>query len=316
MHWRFYRAFKSMTALLLAIAANPAAARRTVIDSNALFVVSGYCSPGAAGTADCSAQELSFAIQIGGETYNSFYVNSNGTVSFTSIEAQLAAQNSFDGFPEPETYTGPPPADSLADYPAPIFSPFFLDGPGDPTTFDFAQDFDGELVARTSISDSSFTIDWFACPGPLTCGAASVELIQNTEYENSFGLAEVFFNFSTLTCCTLEEIFESGRQPLLDLLTGTLPVYTMTLTDLTNGFQVDYTYNNPALGEIGLYGFNLPSGLYEVSGPLANRSFLFNSEGGPVNPVPEPGTWMTMLLGFGLAGCALRSAARKRAQRT
>jgi hypothetical protein len=84
----------------------------------------------------------------------------------------------------------------------------------------------------------------------------------------------------------------------------------MTLAGLGGGFQVDYSYNAAATGDIGLYGFNLPSAQFENTGPLTNQSFVFNSAGALVSDVPEPSTWMSMLLGFGLAGFALRRKRR------
>ena len=93
-------------------------------------------------------------------------------------------------------------------------------------------------------------------------------------------------------------------------LLNDLPVYTMTLTGLADGFQVDYLYNPDAIGDIGLYGFNLPTAQFENTGPLTNRTFLLNSVGALVSGVPEPSTWMTMLLGFGLVAFALRRKRR------
>ena len=49
--------------------------------------LSGYCSPNTAGTADCAPYTLPVPIDLGGTTYNQFWVNSNGTVSFQSMAA-------------------------------------------------------------------------------------------------------------------------------------------------------------------------------------------------------------------------------------
>jgi hypothetical protein len=252
---------------------------------------------------------MGFTIQISGSSYDAFYVNSNGTVSFNSIETQLSAQNSYTGTASPLTYTGPAPADSLGDYSAPIFSPYFLDGPGDPTTFIPNLGFDGELVAETNIIGNSFTVNWYSCANPLTCGKATMDLIQNAVFDPSDGgLTDTIMSYGDISGCPCDplDVFASGKATLLAQLQGSLPVYTMTLTDLLDGFQVDYTYNLGALGDTGLYGFNLPSGLYEVSGSLANQSYRFDSNGQLMPAVPEPATWLTMLLGFGLAGLAMR----------
>ena len=62
--------------------ATPATAGRTVVDGGSIMTLSGYCSPETATNTPCSPYALATAIQIGGTTYNSFYVNSNGSVSF------------------------------------------------------------------------------------------------------------------------------------------------------------------------------------------------------------------------------------------
>lgn len=93
--------FRRLLGLVLAFVAagflDPALARRTVIDASLVFSLFGYCSPGDAANFGCDSQSLPFALQIDGQTFNSFYINSNGTLSLQSIEPQLAAQNSFTG---------------------------------------------------------------------------------------------------------------------------------------------------------------------------------------------------------------------------
>jgi hypothetical protein len=291
----------SAAALIALIPTQPASATRTAVDGGAIFTLGGYCSPNAVGTPDCNGNNLPVAVTLGGTTYNSFWVNSNGTVSLASIESFLATQNS-----SPPTA---PTLTSLTGYGSiPVFSPSFADGPG---FQDFAngEQYDGNYVADTTLTANGFTVNWYACGSPLFCGPRTVNLLSSATVNNSTD--ELFFAVTQQSQLppgtgTDEENFESGRLFLL----SNLPVYTMMLTGLADGFQVDYKYNPDATGDIGLYGFNLPTAQFEATGPLTNRTFLFNSAGALISGVPEPSTWMSMLLGFGLVGFALRRKRR------
>jgi hypothetical protein len=300
-------------ALVGLLPASPASAGRTVIDSGLNIPLSGYCSPNTANTSDCFTYPLpSGGIQIGGTTYNSFYVNSNGTVSFQSIESFLAPENSA---------TPPPPLTSLGDYGSiPIFSPNFVDGQGF-IPINPSDGFDGAFVADTSTSSSGFTVSWFSCDDPLHCGQVTVDLLTAAVFDptqvGDFGLVDTLINNpSTFDPTASDQAnFDAGRLALLGLADA-FPIYTMTLTDLASGFQVDYTYNAGALGQTGTYGFNLPTAQFATTGPLTNQTFLFDSNGQLVTSiasVPEPSTWMTMLLGFALAGFGLRRKRRLQA---
>ena len=83
----------------------------------------------------------------------------------------------------------------------------------------------------------------------------------------------------------------------------------MLLSASPGSFAVDYTYNAGALGTTGLYGYSVPGSQFETTGPLANQHYVFTT-GGSTGAVPEPATWMTMLLGFGLIGLAIRCKPR------
>ena len=293
-------------ALIALIPTEPVGATRTAVDGGAIFTLGGYCSPDAVDTADCNGTALPSAITLGGTTYNSFWVNSNGTVSLASIESFLATQNSVP--PTSPTLT------SLTGYGSiPVFSPSFADGPG---FQDFANgdQFDGNYIADTTLTAAGFTVDWYACGSPLFCGPRTADLLSTatfsqTDFDNFTGLSFSLAQQSQLPpgTGTDQENFESG---LSFILLSDRPVYTMTLTGLADGFQVDYSYNPDATGDIGLYGFNLPTAQFENTGPLTNQSFVFDSAGALISGVPEPSTWMSMLLGFGLAGFALRRKRR------
>lgn len=280
---------------------HPAIAGRTVVDGGSIMTLSGYCSPETATNTPCTPYALPTPIQLGGTTYNSFWVNSNGSVSFQSIESFLAPYN-----------VEPPPAPngSLFQYGAiPVFSPNFMDGAG---YFDFTtQNYDGNLVAQTALTATGFTVDWFFCSDPLSCGPETAILAAGVTFDptevGNFGLVDALISRSTLNDPTATDLqnFLSGQQALIAEANNS-PVFTMTLAGLASGFQVDYTYNSAADARFGAYGFSLPNAQFETFFELNNRTFLFDSTGTLANAVPEPATWASMLLGFGLAGFALR----------
>ena len=282
--------------------AQPATAGRTVVDGGSIMTLSGYCSPETATNTPCSPYALPIAIQLGANTYNSFWVNSNGSVSFQSIESFLGPQN---------TFPSGPTQGSLADYsPIPIFSPNFADGQG---YFDFTTgNYDGNYIADTTLTADGFAVNWYACGSPLFCGPRTVDLLatatfSQTDFDNNTGLSFAVAQQSQLTpgTGTDEENFLSGLQFLIAEATDS-PVYTMALAGLASGFQVDYTYNDGADARFGAYGYNLPNAQFETFFELNDRTFLFDSTGALVTGVPEPSTWMSLLLGFGLAGFTLR----------
>jgi hypothetical protein len=306
------RSFAVLLLLSLALAVSPASARRTVIDASYIMSLGGYCSPGAAAMGGCPAQSLPFSIAIGGQTYNSYWVNSNGTLSFGSIEAQLAAQSTYT---DPNVanyglvYTGPAPYTSLSSYSVPIFSPNFVDGPGFASDFLPPFEFDGTFVSQTSVSPTSLSIIWYTCQSPISCGQTTIDYM-TTSSGDQFLEAQIFSaGFQALGCpCNPypgdAAIRAAGVQAIATGYTAQL--FGLTLTQLGNGFALDYSYGASWAATTGTYGFNLPTGFFEATGPLTNQRFLFDSNGNLVTGVPEPATWAMMLLGFGLVGFALR----------
>jgi hypothetical protein len=202
----------------------------------------------------------------------------------------------------------------LSAYGLPIFSPNFADGPGfDSPDTSMLGIFDGNFVADTTVTANSFTVNWYACDHPQNCGLASVDLVLGRTFDpndvSGGDLQEEIIANSTIPCpCSPEDAFASGQQNLADFIRNNFPIYTMTLTDLPDGFRVDYSYNAGATGLTGTYGFSLPGGSEQATGPLENRSYLFDSQGQPA--VPEPATWLTMILGFAAAGMAMRGMRR------
>ena len=294
------------------LTAQPANATRIVIDGGATLTLSGYCSPVEAAVVigGCSSVALPFSVVIGAETFNSVYVNSNGTLSFNSIAPQLALQNSFTGnVANAASYTGPTPADSLGDYSSPIFSPNFVDGPGY-GLINFSgrsPGYDGTFASSQTLTGNSLVVNFFTCTDTVNCGPATIAAITNAVFNSSgFGLTELIRrNYSPSPTDFSEANFELGRANALALLNASLDIYTITLTGLSDGFTVAFTYSPGALGDRGTSGFNMPGVLNESTAPLANSSFRFTN-GQTVGGVPEPSTWMTMLLGFAAIGAVLR----------
>ena len=263
---------------VLAGVASPAEAGRTVVDGGLIKLVGGYCTPD--GGPDCAPQALPFGITLGGTTYNSFILNGNGTLTLgdTAIDWTSVANS--------------PP--SLAGYAAPIFSPQ-IDNTITPMSnmFDLSAPPFQETMWAASVTSTpnSLTAYWFPCHTAIFCGTQS--------------LPAEFYG----CCLTVEEV--RYRQ--------TWKMFGLTLTDLGNGFQLDYFYNPYFLLDAnfqpyqvvptGTYGFSLPgTGSLQATGPLVDRTWIF----GQTSAVPEPGTWLTMLLGFAAIGFALRRPARRR----
>lgn len=294
---------------LALLSPEPASAGRTVIDGGATLSLSGYCSPMvAASPGGCAPVALPFSAIIGAATFNSVYVNSNGTLSFITIAPQLALQNSFTGeFATAASYTGPPPATSLGAFPAPIFSPNLSDGPGFAPPFASIQGFDGNYASTQSATANSLTVNFFACTDTIRCGTETIRVFTNAIFDpDGFdSLTQLILSYNPAATLDLAS-FEIGRANALAQSNASLNIYTITLTGLGDGFMVDYSYNQGALGDIGTSGFNLASGLNETNAPLVNRSFRFTDGQLVSGAVPEPATWLTMLLGFGAVGFALR----------
>jgi hypothetical protein len=253
--------------------AYPAQSRITVIDQG-IVTVDGYCTPGTVATTDCAPQALPFAIAIGGTTYDSFVLNGNGTVTLGN------AAIDWDNVPS-----------TLADFLMPVFAPqidntiFFRVNMLDP---DGPYDADTRWAASFQTTADSLTAYWFRCSTAFFCGTKSAP-------------AELYSGG-----LTLQEVRD--RQ--------TWGMFGLTLTDIGDGFRLDYLYypdftEPPPSFEpqpvdlMGTYGFNLPdTASLQTTGPLVNRTWIFDSLGQLA--VPEPATWLTMLFGFAAMGLALR----------
>ena len=295
-----------------ALSANPAMARRIIIDASYIMGLHGYCSPGAAALDGCPAQALPFPLPIAGQTYSSYWVNSNGTLSLGSIEAELAAQSTYTDPNVPNmglVYTGPAPYTSLSSYSVPIFSPNFVDGPGFASNFLPPFEFDGTFVSQTAVSPTSLSVIWYTCASPIACGQTTIDYVSNTPGDQFLEQQIFSAGFVALGCpCNPYPGDAAIRAAGVEVLAAgyAAQIFGLTLTQVGGGFALDYSYGSAWAGTTGTYGFNLPTGLFEVIGPLADQRFLFDSNGNLVPGVPEPGTWAMMLLGFGFVGFTLR----------
>lgn len=102
-----------------------------------------------------------------------------------------------------------------------------------------------------------------------------------------------FYNFALITSTlgatiTLEQLLGDGGTTTLQTVTGTGNSLSLLTSILMPNTTYRFTYTS-----------NFPVGGGTVSG---NASFYAQ----PAGPVPEPGTWMLMLIGFAGAGFVLR----------
>lgn len=173
---------------------------------------------------------------------------------------------------------------TLSDYGVPVFSPLI-----DNRLVDLPNMFTGDIETDTfysavsSTAPNSLTVQWFPCSTNVFCGPLSVD--------------DPFSTFTPEELDALQAMFTFG----------------LTLTLLDDGFSLTYFYNSGA-NSAAPYGFFLPGGaqLQTSGAPIEERSWIFDANGQLVSQAPEPSTWLTMLIGFGMVGFALRR--RKQAQ--
>lgn len=177
---------------------------------------------------------------------------------------------------------------NLADYGIPVFSPLINNS--------IAPLFGEHIyVASASTTAGTLRVNWFACPFTYQCGTFSpIDLTSSVPADEQ---RDKFYR----------------------------NMFSMILTKLDDGFQVDFSYYPrrdypyPLPGEnpsINSYGFSLPGvAEFQTTGPIQNQSFRFDSEGRPLTAVvPEPSAWLMLLAGFGILGSALRYRRHERAR--
>ena len=173
---------------------------------------------------------------------------------------------------------------TLSNYAIPVFSPLI-----DNTLVELLNMFTGEFETDTfysavsSTTPDSLTVEWFPCSTNVFCGPLSVD--------------DPFSTFTPEELDALQAMFTFG----------------LTLTSLDDGFALTYFYNSGA-NSAAPYGFFLPGAaeLQSSGAPIEERSWIFDANGQLVAQVPEPGTWLTLLLGFGVVGFALRRGKQAR----
>lgn len=102
-----------------------------------------------------------------------------------------------------------------------------------------------------------------------------------------------------------------GDPQLIDPITATIGSFTFTVFPSGNN-NLDNPYNTALFSFLGDGSSSqlqfAGGGVNNVDGVIDNVLFTTSA----VAPVPEPGTWAMMLLGFGAVGFAMRRSARRR----
>ena len=138
---------KLLPVLLLAFSiAMPAAARRTVIDSNGQLNLSGYCDSNGD---DCTPVNLGYSVDFGSGRLTSILIYGNGLLTFGP---QVAVFSDFQG--------------SLANYGVPVISPGINPDIGPDS---FGKDGFFQSATLTLGPGGVINADWFYCQGPANC---------------------------------------------------------------------------------------------------------------------------------------------------
>jgi hypothetical protein len=129
-------------------------AGRTVIDIGSDLSFDGYCSRQQAGIpgGDCEPVALPFALNVGGTSYDSVVVHSNGALS-------LGSAVDFELF-----------SNSLSDFGVPVFSPLLRNGEG-------SFDRDGDFVGQYEFNDNQLLVNWFSCGTTVNCFRNNFSLV-------------------------------------------------------------------------------------------------------------------------------------------
>lgn len=217
--------------------------------------------------------KLNFGFQIGAQTFSSIFVNENGAVSFgqaISSNAGLATRG-----------TAFQPVVKLSELGVPVIAPFYADLLSDPNQ------------SRTYLRN---VVVQFGTADPYANnGVYSPNDFQNAVKITWFGV----INGS-----------EAG---------GERPVFAQLLLAGDNHGTSSFSFNYGPPGQPGesgdgsIAGFSLGRDHYQFHGPYGSSSptyFEFDDGrfvGSLANgDVPEPTTWLLMIMGFGLVGGVLR----------
>ena len=141
----------------------------------------------------------------------------------------------------------------------------------------------------------------------LICSTAQTNQNYNTPMTGNFGALMPIINFS----------FANG---VLDISNaagysyGLAADFTFKFEDLTNPFTDATVMSNSGFISLSQSNFSIDKGVVTFSAPFfsATKNADLSVHLGTVSAVPEPGTWSMTILGFGLAGFALRSRRKER----
>ena len=211
------------------------------------WTLGGYCSPNTGGS--CTPYAFATPLSIGGTSYGQFYVNSNGTVSLGSIRSIPDTAGEWGHVDSPNS--------ALCLRTHTRFRPRFVDGPGVQDFFG-GGGYDGTYVSDTSINPSGFAVSFYGCTDPLHCGPRTIDLVQNATFSqssyDSFGLSRTIAASSQLNdpTATPEQNFASGKAYFWPAIRPSFEqIYTITLSELVGGFQVDYFLQSRGLANLG-----------------------------------------------------------------
>ena len=141
----------------------------------------------------------------------------------------------------------------------------------------------------------------------LVCSVAQTSQNYNTPMTGNFGALMPIINFR----------FTDG---ILDISNaagysyGLAANFTFKFEDLTNPFTDATVISNSGFISLSQSNFSMDKGVVTFSAPFfsATKTADLTVHLGTVGAVPEPGMWAMTILGFGLAGFALRGRRKER----
>lgn len=260
----------------------------TASPASAQNVEAGFDSDTVDRCDDCAtgAITLPFTLNYFGTDYGTTYVSNNGYITFNS------GQSTFTPTGLGASYTGQP-----------IIAPFFADVDTRPALGGFTQYGTSTFNGMTAWGATWTDVGYY---NQQTDKTNTFQLLLVDRSDVALGDFDIYFNYDRILWETGSASggsngfggtsaaagFNAGQA-------GNPPgTYYQLPGSLVNGALLDSGANSLVagsnIGDPGRYLFSVRNGIVEVPGG-----------------VPEPATWAMMLLGFGLAGGALRAAKRR-----
>ncbi len=204
-----------------------------------------------------------------------------------------------------------------------VVDPGFENAPapaGSYTTYGFGQTFGGWTVVGADPTNSSLVLSsTYAEPGvafPAHSGANSVDL---TAAGNTGPTNGIFQNLSTAIGQTYDVSFWLGNATGA-VGGGNTPFYALpSSVTLTIGGGIGELFTNSAV-TLGSVNWQRYTTSFTATGLTTQLLFTNSTPGADnyaglddvsVSAAPEPGTWLMMILGFGMVGSALRLRGRR-----